>query len=147
MATQKNGEYWKQIRQEYIDIINELPLTHIQEQIAKLSEHYITLETQFETATQPTEGEKKKSYWSFFSKNTQTQKTSIKPHHNKQQSDSQKLKKTTKKTTNPNFLHCGRVLKPFLKCRARRPQQMPYGECQTAFIPGERQTAFIPLIS
>ena len=54
----KYGAYWKQIRQEYTDIIHDLPLTHIREQIAKLSEHYITLDAQFNATTNPTEIEK-----------------------------------------------------------------------------------------
>lgn len=54
----KYGEYWTQTRRLYTQAINDMPLTHISEQITKLSEHYTTLDKQFAKTTDPTEMEK-----------------------------------------------------------------------------------------
>ena len=54
----KYGAYWEQERRAYLDTINDIPLTHIKEQINALFEHYQTLETHFRTAFESKEIER-----------------------------------------------------------------------------------------
>ena len=46
---------------------------------------------------------KKKRHWLFFQKNRPIQKTPTNPYHNKQESNSQKIKKNNQKNNQPKF--------------------------------------------
>lgn len=46
----KYGEYWKQVRSEYLAVIKDIPLTQTEEQLQSLSEHYQELEKHFREA-------------------------------------------------------------------------------------------------
>ena len=45
----KYDAYWKEARQEYLDSIDEIPLTHVSEQLQELSEHYQHLKEVFKS--------------------------------------------------------------------------------------------------
>lgn len=54
----KFGELWRSERENYIDTIKEIPLTHPQERLQKLSNHYADLEVLYKTAENATDKER-----------------------------------------------------------------------------------------